>query len=316
MQETGPITDDLIAADPIDACEPLPAGSLSGGIGFIARGTCDFSVKLTNAANAGAIAVLMYTNENPKTVMGGDATPESLSIPAVMIDNAPGLAILEAIEGGATVNATLSASNFLQEQMTANVMAAFSSRGPTPVVKDFLKPDITAPGMNILAGGTPEPADGSYGGYFQYLSGTSMSTPHVAGIAALLIEAHKKWTPAMIKSAMMTTARRNLVKEDGATPADPFDFGSGHVVPNKAIDPGLVYDAGFLDYLAGICGTDREGRHLRRPGRDLRPARVAGLSRSMHPTSTCRRSRSRTCRGRRPCAAASRTSAASRAPTR
>lgn len=254
LQETGPITDDLIAADPIDACEPLE-NSLSGGIGLIARGTCDFSVKLTNAANAGAIAVLMYTNENPKTVMGGDATPESLSIPAVMIDNAPGLAILAELESGATVNATLSAANLIEEQMQGNIMAAFSSRGPFPTVPDWVKPDVSAPGVNILAGGTPEPADGSFGGYFQYLSGTSMSTPHIAGIAALLIEAHPKWTPAMVKSAIMTTARRNLVKEDGVTPADAFDFGAGHVVPNDALDPGLAYDAGFLDYLAGICGT-------------------------------------------------------------
>ena len=258
LQETGPITDDLIAADPIDACTELPDGSLSGSIGLIARGDCDFSVKLTNAANAGAIAVLMYTNDNPKTVMGGTATPESLSIPAVMIDKAPGLAILEALEDGTTVNVTLSAENFIEEQMAANIMAAFSSRGPFPTVSDWIKPDVTAPGTNILAGGTPEPNDGSFGGYFQYVSGTSMSTPHVAGVAALLVEAHRKWTPAMIKSAMMTTARRNLVKEDGVTPTDPFDRGSGHIVPNRAIDPGLVYDAGFLDYLAGICGTDEK----------------------------------------------------------
>ena len=124
LQETGPITDDLILANPIEACTPLPTGSLAGGIGLIARGTCDFSVKLTNAANAGAIAVLMYTNANPKTVMGGEATPESLTIPAVMIDNAPGLAIQAAITGGATVNATLAAGNFIVERMKGNVMAA------------------------------------------------------------------------------------------------------------------------------------------------------------------------------------------------
>ena len=258
LQETGPITDDLVAADPIDACAPL-MNSLAGGIGLIVRGGCDFSVKLTNAANAGAIAVLMYSDPRPKTIMGGTPTPESLSIPAVMIDNAPGVAILAAITGGETVNVTLSADNFVRERMTGNVMADFSSRGPFPTVRDWIKPDVTAPGVNILAGATPEPNDGSFGGFFQYLSGTSMSTPHIAGIAALLRQAHPDWTPAMIKSAIMTTARRNVVKEDGVTRADPFDFGSGHVNANQAIDPGLVYDAGLLDYLAGACGTSEAG---------------------------------------------------------
>jgi len=280
LQETGPITDDLIAANPVDACTALPAGSLSGGIGLIARGTCDFSVKLTNAANAGAIAVLMYTNANPKAVMGGTATPESLTIPAVMIDNAPGLEILAALQGRATVNVTLSADNFIEERMTGDIMAAFSSRGPFPTVGDWIKPDVTAPGTNILAGGTPEPNDGSFGGYFQYVSGTSMSTPHVAGVAALLVEAHRKWTPAMIKSAMMTTARRDLVKEDGVTPTDPFDRGSGHIVPNRAVDPGLVYDADFLDYLAGICGTDEKVFLFADP--DATCAQLAGLGLSLN----------------------------------
>ncbi len=260
LQETGPITDDLIAANPIDACVPLPAGSMSGGIGLIVRGNCNFDVKLTNAANAGALAVLMYTSAvAPKTVMGGVANPQTLSIPAVMIDNAPGVAILAAITGGATVNVTLRADNFLTEQMVGNVMAGFSSRGPYPNVPDWIKPDITAPGVNILAGGTPEPNDGSFGGYFQYLSGTSMSTPHIAGVAALIRQKHPTWTPAMIKSAIMTTSRQNVVKEDGLTKADPFDIGSGHVNANKTIDPGIVYDAGFNDYLAGMCGTE-DGR--------------------------------------------------------
>jgi len=278
LQETGPITDDLIAANPVDACVALPAGSLSGGIGLVARGDCDFSVKLTNAANAGAIAVLMYTNANPKTVMGGTATPESLSIPAVMIDNVPGVAILAAITGGATVNVTLSADNFIRERMTGNVMADFSSRGPFPTVRDWIKPDITAPGVNILAGATPEPNDGSFGGFFQYLSGTSMSTPHIAGVAALIREAHPDWTPAMIRSAMMTTARQNVVKEDGVTKADPFDFGAGHVEPNKAIDPGLVYDAGFLDYLAGACGTSEAAGLFADPAATCASLESAGFS--------------------------------------
>ncbi len=277
LQETGPITDDLIAADPIDACVPL-TNSLAGGIGLIARGACDFSVKLTNAANAGAIAVLMYTNANPKTVMGGTATPESLSIPAVMIDNAPGLEILAAVTGGETVNVTLSADNFIRERMKGNVMADFSSRGPFPTVRDWIKPDITAPGVNVLAGATPEPNDGSFGGFFQYLGGTSMSTPHIAGIAALLREAHPDWSPAAIKSAMMTTARQNVVKEDGVTKADPFDFGSGHVNANQALDPGLVYDSGFLDYLAGACGTSEAAGLFVNPAATCASLESAGFS--------------------------------------
>jgi hypothetical protein len=256
LQETGPITSDLALANPVEACVALPAGQLAGKIGLLARGTCDFSVKLQNAADAGAIGVLMYTNANPKTVMGGVANAGSLSMPAVMIDNAPGLAIQAAITGGATVNVTLDAGSFLKEQMQGNVMAAFSSRGPYPNVSDWVKPDITAPGVNILAGGTPEPNDGSFGGFFQYLSGTSMSTPHIAGLAARILEKHPGWSPAAVKSAIRTTARQNVVKEDGATPADPFDYGSGHVNANKTIDPGIVYDAGTLDYLAASCGTE------------------------------------------------------------
>jgi subtilisin family serine protease len=256
LQETGRITNDLAAADPIDACVPLPAGSMAGKIGFIARGTCDFVVKLANAVDAGAIAVLMYTNANPKTVMGGTADEKTLSIPAVMIDNAPGLAIQAQLAAGNAVNVTLAPDIFLTEKSVGNIMAGFSSRGPYPTVRDWLKPDVTAPGVNILAGNTPEKNDGSFGGYFGYNSGTSMSTPHVAGLAALLREAHPDWSPAMIKSALMTSARQNVMKEDGVTHADPFDYGAGHVDPNSAWNPGLTYDAGFLDYLAAICGTE------------------------------------------------------------
>jgi hypothetical protein len=87
-----------------------------------------------------------------------------------------------------------------------------------------------------------------------------MSSPHVAGVAALIRQAHPDWSPAQVKSALMTTASQDVLKEDGATPADPFDMGAGHIVPNSATDPGLVYDAGLLDYLAFLCPTGAVGQ--------------------------------------------------------
>jgi hypothetical protein len=98
------------------------------------------------------------------------------------------------------------------------------------------------------------------GELFAFFNGTSMSSPHVAGLFALLKQAHPDWTAAMAKSALMTTAYQAVNKEDNATPADPFDIGAGHVNPggkaNKgsAFEPGLAYDAGLLEYTAFTCG--------------------------------------------------------------
>jgi len=133
-------------------------------------------------------------------------------------------------------------------------MGTFSARGPAPV-QDILKPDVTAPGINILAGFTPDAANSVSGENFAYITGTSMATPHVAGVAALLLEAHPDWSPAAIKSALMTTAYQTVNQQDGSTPAIPFDFGSGHIDPNKANDPGLIYDVTDDEYDAFACGT-------------------------------------------------------------
>ncbi len=253
LSESGAVTGDLAAADPIDACEPIAPVA---GVVLIARGVCTFDVKITNAVDAGATAVLMYSDDRPRTVMGGTATPATLSIPGVMVDQGPGLALLAQIEAEAAVNVTLSDTEFVVERTVGNIMADFSSRGPYPVVEGWIKPDVTAPGVRILAGSTPEPNSGMGGGFYGYLSGTSMATPHVAGAAALLIESHPDWSPAQVKSALMTTARQSVKKEDGATRADPFDFGSGHIVPNDADDPGLTFNASLTDYLAATCGTE------------------------------------------------------------
>ncbi|MBI3241185.1 MAG: S8 family serine peptidase [Chloroflexi bacterium] len=152
----------------------------------------------------------------------------------------------------ATAGATASLS---QGQQVAGAVApdvaAFSSRGPALAGDgDLLKPDIMAPGVDVLA--AVSPAAG--GRNWDFLSGTSMSSPHMAGLGALLKQAHPDWTPAMIKSAFMTTASQTR-NNGSAIPGNSFGYGAGQVVPNSAVNPGLVYNAGFLDYLGFMCGT-------------------------------------------------------------
>ncbi|MFS7908027.1 putative tripeptidyl-peptidase II [Helianthus anomalus] len=127
----------------------------------------------------------------------------------------------------------------------APVMAVFSSKGPNVITPDIIKPDITAPGVNILAAWSPVSTANSIN--YNILSGTSMSCPHVSAVVALLKSVHPYWSPAAIKSAIMTTATiadntRNFIRNDDSTNANPFDYGSGHINPAAAIDPGLVYD--------------------------------------------------------------------------
>ena len=144
-------------------------------------------------------------------------------------------------------------------------MAAFSSRGPGG---NWLKPDVTAPGVEILAGHTPTPDEivgGPQGEYYQAIAGTSMSSPHVAGSAALIASLHPDWTPGQIKSALETTAKTSVVKEDLTTPADPFDFGGGRIDLTKAGDPGLTFDVSADAFHAAGTDTVRKGVDLNLP---------------------------------------------------
>jgi hypothetical protein len=171
-----------------------------------------------------------------------------------MISQADGNLILAEFDAGNEVTAVLEKGLLLTSADSGNIMATFSARGPGPVA-DILKPDVTAPGINIIAGFTPDPANALPGENFAYLSGTSMSTPHVAGVALLLRQAHPGWSPAAIKSALMTTARQDVQIANSITPSNPFDFGAGHIDPNKAVDPGLVYDLSGDEYDAFACGV-------------------------------------------------------------
>ncbi|KAL5537777.1 hypothetical protein UlMin_045317 [Ulmus minor] len=154
----------------------------------------------------------------------------------------------------------------------APTVAYFSSRGPNSISPDILKPDISAPGVSILAAWPtktplyPDKNDKRLGQRWNFQSGTSMSCPHVAGIVALLKSAHPHWSPAAIRSALMTTAYTrdisldNILSGGSIKDSDPFDIGSGHVNPLKAMDPGLVYDMKPSDYILYLCniGYTRE----------------------------------------------------------
>ena len=245
--------EDGSAGTTFDACEPLINDSeLFGNIAFIQRGGCDFDVKVANADEAGAIAAVVFSIAGDPIVMTGDS--DLSDIPALMIGQADGNLLLDEIDAELSVEVVLDKGLFLAEADTGNVMGAFSARGPGPS-EDILKPDVTAPGINILAGFTPDAANSVAGESFAFLTGTSMAAPHVAGVAALLRQAHPDWSPAAIKSALMTTAHQDVKQQDGETAAIPFDFGSGHINPNGANDPGLVYDATSEDYDAFACGT-------------------------------------------------------------
>ncbi|CAN6567137.1 unnamed protein product [Malus baccata var. baccata] len=138
---------------------------------------------------------------------------------------------------------------------TAPSVASFSSRGPNPILPEILKPDICAPGIAILAAYSPN-ASASASPYdqrrvkYNVLSGTSMSCPHAAGAAAYVKEFHPDWSPAAIKSALMTTA---WPMNDTSTSPGEFGYGTGHLNPVGAKQPGLVYDASKEDYIKLLC---------------------------------------------------------------
>lgn len=240
LADTSPITADVEVSSKVLACGPIDA--MPGKIALVSRGTCAFSDKYNNAAAAGAVAIIVYTDDRGVTTMSAPGT----TIPGVMIARDAGLLLA----GETGVNATLDAD---AQVSAVNRIASFSSRGPNNGALDIIKPDISAPGVRILAAVSPHGAEGEkFGNY----NGTSMASPHVAGSFALLKQAHPDWSPAVSRSALMTTARNGLLKSFGNEMADPFDVGAGEILPSDAVDPGLAYDADLYSYLAFSCDNN------------------------------------------------------------
>ena len=225
---------------------PFAPGTFTGEIVICERGVIARVDKSFNVAAGGAGGLLLY---NP--VQQGLSTDNHF-IPSVHLENDSGLALLDFMGTHTGVQAV-----FTQGEATAvpgDVMAPFSSRGGPGQTLGISKPDITAPGVQILAGHTPLPETsegGLPGELFQAIQGTSMSAPHATGAVALVKAANPDWGPGEIKSALMMTALTDgVTKEDGSTQADPFDYGSGRVLPDAAADAALLITETGTNFLA------------------------------------------------------------------
>ncbi|KAL9167395.1 hypothetical protein ABFS82_05G094400 [Erythranthe guttata] len=193
----------------------------------------------------------------------GDTTFDDPHVlPAMQIGYIDGLKLKAYVNSTSTPTATMSFKGTVIGSGRAPVVPAFSSRGPNKVSPGILKPDIIGPGVNILAA-WPVSVENKTNikSTFNILYGTSMSCPHLSGVAALLKSAHPDWSPAAIKSAIMTTAdhlnlKGNPIENEHLKPASVFAIGSGHVNPSRANDPGLVYDILPDDYIPYLCGLN------------------------------------------------------------
>jgi hypothetical protein len=213
---------------PEQGCNPKDWNgvNLAGKVALIKRGSCTFQIKTDIAADAGAVGVVVW-NQNPDPDITSMALSANTAIPSVMIMNSFGSSLFTAAKAGSALTAAFNGVFGKKEIADPNkdTMSSFSSWGTTPNLK--LKPDLTAPGSNIYS----SIVNNQYASF----NGTSMSSPHVAGAAALLKQAHPAYTPADVKAALMNTAKV-LSPLGSANPYSPRQQGAGRIQVDKAID--------------------------------------------------------------------------------
>ncbi|WP_082177544.1 S8 family serine peptidase [Arthrobacter sp. RIT-PI-e] len=226
---------------------PLEPAKAAGKIVVCARGVVDRTAKSAEVQRGGGVGMILV-NVTPSST---DA--DKHVIPTVHVDAPAALELKAKVAANPNLTVALQPRDTTGQPLPPTPqIAGFSSRGPLLATgSDLLKPDITAPGVGVLAGVSTV---GSNGEQFGFLSGTSMASPQVAGLAALVLAKNPTWSPAAVKSAMMTTAYP-LKTATGAVETDVLAVGAGHINPASVLSPGLVYDQDADDYLRFIQGT-------------------------------------------------------------
>ncbi|XP_058760901.1 subtilisin-like protease SBT5.3 [Vicia villosa] len=242
----------------------LDPQKVKGKIVVCQRGLADRVDKGVQASRAGAIGMILVNDRDS----GNGVIADPHVLPATNVGFADGNAIYDYINNTKSPVAYITKVKTELGVKNTPSLCSFSSRGPNHD-GTILMPDIAAPGVNIIAAytlansPTEQPSD-KRRIPFVTMSGTSMSCPHVAGVIGLLKSIHPDWSPAAIKSAIMTTATTNtnnggpILDSYSLQNATPFDYGAGHIQPNLAVDPGLIYDLNITDYLNYLCGKTGE----------------------------------------------------------
>uniref|UniRef100_M0ZX99 Serine protease n=1 Tax=Solanum tuberosum TaxID=4113 RepID=M0ZX99_SOLTU len=214
--------------------------------------------------DAGGVGMIIIN----RSYYGVTKSADAHVLPALDISDADGTKILAYMNSTSNPVATITFQGTIIGDENAPIVAAFSSRGPSRASPGILKPDIIGPGVNILAA-WPTSVDDNKNtkSTFNIISGTSMSCPHLSGVASLLKSTHPDWSPAAIKSAIMTTAdtlnlANSPILNERLLPADIYAIGAGHVNPSRANDPGLIYDTPFEDYVPYLCGLKYTNRQV------------------------------------------------------
>lgn len=255
--------------DSAQCLEPFPPNTFNGLIVVCDRGEIARVAKAENVQAGGAAGYVLANVADSESFLANDA----YVVPGIHINEQDGNRLKNWLATGSNHRVTITEAEASQsiDQSRVDVLARFSSRGPNTTIST-LTPMMTAPGVDIYSafadqrfGQDGDEVDDTLAGDFNYLSGTSMSSPHVAGAAALLKSLNPQWTPDNIRSALAMTAVTKVLREDASTDADPFDMGSGRIRVDLAAQTGLIMNETNAAYLAAEPARGGDPRALNLP---------------------------------------------------